>query len=301
MQIIIKKIVLFIIVVLCETTISLSQNQLYDTFPLSVGNRWTYFYTDWHWSMVEYYSDVTDSGRVELKIVDKIEYQDYTIWKLSEYRKFRRYGVYQSGIKVDTILENSVEGLMQESKDGRHRLYMNQNTFVLKFGVNLRDSMRIYRYNNVDSLNIVNYHWEWTVFERYDFNFKPNQGLSKFRAWGGYNGSGVDLNAALVDNIILQIKSTEQKTIPQKAILFQNYPNPFNPKTRIEFNIIDPTFIRLKIFDLIGKEIETLIAGYYLPGSYSIDWDAKNISGGMYFYKIEAGNFIQTKKLILMK
>lgn len=83
--------------------------------------------------------------------------------------------------------------------------------------------------------------------------------------------------------------------------LDNNYPNPFNPSTSISFGISKSSFVKLKIYNSQGKEIEILLSQNLTPGSYNVKWDAANYSGGLYFYRLEADNFSETKKMILIK
>jgi len=90
--------------------------------------------------------------------------------------------------------------------------------------------------------------------------------------------------------------------IPQVFSLKQNYPNPFNPKTTIEFSIPKAEYVELKIFDAKGKEIQTLVSDNMSAGVYKYDWyAADNVASGIYYYVIKAGEFTDTKKLVLMK
>jgi hypothetical protein len=91
--------------------------------------------------------------------------------------------------------------------------------------------------------------------------------------------------------------------VPNKYELFQNYPNPFNPTTKIKFNIAGAggQLVKLIIFDALGREVSTLINTQLKPGSYEAGWDSINFPSGVYFYKLEAGNYSATKKMILLK
>lgn len=89
--------------------------------------------------------------------------------------------------------------------------------------------------------------------------------------------------------------------IPKEFGLSQNYPNPFNPSTTIEFQIPKNSHVTLKVFDPLGKELLTLLQEEKNAGSYKTQWDANNLPSGVYFYRLQAGNFVDTKKLILMK
>jgi hypothetical protein len=96
--------------------------------------------------------------------------------------------------------------------------------------------------------------------------------------------------------------------------LLQNYPNPFNPATKIEFKISVAGPVHLKIYDILGREVSTLINEEMQPGSYAVDFDASNLASGIYFYTLTAGDpslsshrgqagqsFTSTKKMILLK
>lgn len=83
--------------------------------------------------------------------------------------------------------------------------------------------------------------------------------------------------------------------------LKQNYPNPFNPSTTIEYTAPVNTHVTLKIYDILGKEITTLVDKYQNSGSYIVIWNASNLSSGVYFYKLVAGNNVETKRMLLSK
>jgi hypothetical protein len=86
-----------------------------------------------------------------------------------------------------------------------------------------------------------------------------------------------------------------------KFELSQNYPNPFNPTTNIKYSIAKSGFVTIKVFDILGKEIATIVSEYQTPGSYSIDFNATQYTSGVYFYKIITNDFSDVKKMILMK
>jgi hypothetical protein len=89
--------------------------------------------------------------------------------------------------------------------------------------------------------------------------------------------------------------------IPFVYSLTQNYPNPFNPSTTIEFALPKSAFVTLKIYNLLGEEVATLIAEQRAAGIHKFNWDARGLASGVYLYRLEAGDFMQTKKLILMR
>jgi hypothetical protein len=89
--------------------------------------------------------------------------------------------------------------------------------------------------------------------------------------------------------------------IPARFALMQNYPNPFNPSTTIRYSIAKNSFVTIKIYDALGKTVNTLVNENKNPGNYEISFDASELASGLYFYKIQAGDFTDVKKMILIK
>jgi hypothetical protein len=118
-------------------------------------------------------------------------------------------------------------------------------------------------------------------------------------AWQFYN-SGYTIGINKISN-----------EVPSSFKLEQNYPNPFNPTTKIKFDIAtnNPPFnkggqgglITLKIYDILGREIQTLVNEKLNPGTYEVTFDGSNLASGIYFYQLKSGNFIETKKMLLIK
>ena len=118
-----------------------------------------------------------------------------------------------------------------------------------------------------------------------DMNYRGNRVLGlKFSTTSNVN-SVQDAHASAISSFELK----------------NNYPNPFNPSTTITYQLAKANFIRLIVYDITGHEITTLIHGEKPAGSYSIQWNASNISSGVYFYKLTAGNYSQIKKMVLIK
>ena len=92
-----------------------------------------------------------------------------------------------------------------------------------------------------------------------------------------------------------------QKNIPNEFALFQNFPNPFNPSTTIKYSVSRASFVTLKVYSILGKEITTLVSGRKSSGTYSVTFNAGSLPSGVYFYKMQAGDFISAKKFIFMK
>lgn len=95
--------------------------------------------------------------------------------------------------------------------------------------------------------------------------------------------------------------NTKVPDIPQKFSLSQNYPNPFNPSTRIEYSLPHSEYVTLKVYNIVGQEVKTIVNNYKNAGNYIVNFNADDIPSGVYFYSLHAGNFSQVKKMILLK
>jgi hypothetical protein len=110
------------------------------------------------------------------------------------------------------------------------------------------------------------------------------------------------------DRIILDFTATTDPTVSVKENLYlneyylsQNYPNPFNPTTRISYNISEAGLVQLKVYNILGVEVATLVNDYRNSGNHSVNFNASTLSSGVYFYSLSVNNFTQTRKMILEK
>lgn len=173
-----------------------------------------------------------------------------------------------------------------------------------------RKLYRRYNVNNDDSL----YYQNDTLFIHYrpkttnyndsyfsiDYVIEKNHGLEYYSKHYSYHGTGFvesyqKTGAALISSI------SKNKEFPTENILNQNYPNPFNPSTTISYSLPKVGFVQLKVYDLLGREVAILVNKEQVKGNYKINFDASHLTSGIYFYKLQTGNFIETKKLILLR
>ena len=108
-------------------------------------------------------------------------------------------------------------------------------------------------------------------------------------------------------DIVTDVEDVNSKINPSKFTLEQNYPNPFNPTTKIKYSTPSSVeshldaYVQLKVFDILGREITTLVNEKKQPGEYEVEFNASNLPSGVYFYQLQAGDFVQTKKMLLLK
>jgi hypothetical protein len=136
-----------------------------------------------------------------------------------------------------------------------------------------------------------------------DIEDPGNPTYAKFPSRGGLRndmGAYGGPLARILTNQLIGIPGIGSE-VPQQFVLYQNYPNPFNPATKITFDLPQSTNISLKIYNLLGKEIQTLANGFKHAGRYTVDFNSTGLASGVYFYKLEAAEFSLTKKMILAK
>lgn len=135
-----------------------------------------------------------------------------------------------------------------------------------------------------------------TVTEKQHYSFVDNNLTGKGKYW--YRIKQIDYDGT---SSLSQVVEVEYSAVPTVFNLSQNYPNPFNPSTTIKFSIPEKSSVLIKVYDAIGREVETLVNKDMEPGYYKYDWNASKHSSGVYFYRMQAGSFTSVKKLMLVK
>jgi hypothetical protein len=148
-----------------------------------------------------------------------------------------------------------------------------------------------------------------------DILFDGFKAIIRFKFWSksfGYIGGNINLkDLKVVDNLgVLQIIDFNNPVIleveplkffPENYILSQNYPNPFNPSTTIRFFTPQSGYVNLVVFNLIGQEVKTLVDEEIRQGNHEVKFDASDLPSGMYIYRLQTGDFVETKKMMFIK
>ncbi len=119
-------------------------------------------------------------------------------------------------------------------------------------------------------------------------------------SWGDERNPDPDIYAQSLDALVTSVNHSTSE-LPELFVLTQNYPNPFNPSTSIQYTVSSRQFVRLKVYDVLGNEVATLVNEEKAAGTYAVEFNAKDLPSGIYFYRLQAGSFVETKKMILMK
>ena len=136
-----------------------------------------------------------------------------------------------------------------------------------------------------------------------DINNADERLLSGHLALGFERGNMVD---GIIDNVYIDFNPyitdvKEIASLPEIFMLYQNYPNPFNPSTTIQYQIPKTDNVSLKVYDILGNEIAVLVNEIKTAGIYKSIFNSKNLSSGIYFYRLQTSSFSETKKLLLIK
>jgi len=167
------------------------------------------------------------------------------------------------------------------------------NTLRLKEIITVSDSSVIYH------MAIITH---YTIYEWYE----PGRKFSIFKiiytsvtipGFGSINAKHVFYNPA---SPVIGIRPISSGVV-KKYSLGQNYPNPFNPSTKINVQIVKSGLVRMNVYDVLGREVRRLVDQNLQSGAYQVDFDASNLPSGVYFYKITSGNFVDIKKMVLVK
>ena len=130
------------------------------------------------------------------------------------------------------------------------------------------------------------------------FRVKVRDSQNKWSIWSE------SFDTKMISEIIAPPESSfnnDQDTNPFEFVLSQNYPNPFNPSTKIKYSIPTSEFVTLKVYDVLGNEVAALVNEEKPAGTYEVNFNASQLSSGIYFYKLQAGSFVETKKMILLR
>jgi hypothetical protein len=166
----------------------------------------------------------------------------------------------------------------------------------------------IFWYNGTSNL-LVEICFDNSAYTQYSYVYGTQM---PGKTWGYYtdNATGCYMTGGASQSIRPNVRMSFQylygingnkNSIPEKLSLSQNYPNPFNPVTRIDFDVPKKGFVSLKVFDILGREVQTLINENKEAGRYSVDFNGSDLTSGVYFYTLSSGNYNETKKMLLIK
>ena len=182
------------------------------------------------------------------------------------------------------------QGQMDEVSVWNKALTANQINIVMN------DTLSAAYYSTTDSGLVAYYR-----FDKWEDLGVNVDGADDIRDFSVYNNHGDAYGSPLLVLSGAVASVEDEMQLPTEFQLYQNYPNPFNPITKIKYSIPTSSLVILKIYDILGREIEILINEEKPSGDYEVEFDGGEITSGIYFYRIQAGDYVETKKMVLMK
>ena len=282
---------------------------LVDCFPLATRSQWVYQYYYYHWYFAPTLIEITDTGLVSYKILDSVELSDSIVWTFQEKRNYREVTKNPAQRSFDTLINDFATYDVIELKSGRHEVYRRNIAFyaslgtIIPFQRGMPDSAKMYRFWTVDTNG-------YTTFDlidqrdECDLHLKLNSDsglvyLFAFDTW--YGDEHMSAKYKLLYRTVDAVRDNSSMNLPSKVSLSQNYPNPFNPQTTLQFSLPHESHVTLKVYNLLGQEVQTLVNDTRTAATYNAQFDSGKLSTGVYFYTLQAGVFMQTKKLLVIK
>jgi hypothetical protein len=143
--------------------------------------------------------------------------------------------------------------------------------------------------------------YEERVFESHATKIIPPIDTNKIYWRVKALGPGACSDGQWYPRTLTDVDESGSTMLPSRYVLFQSFPNPFNPTTTITFSLPQESYVSLKVFDVLGREVTTLVNRKLSAGNHSQNWNPIGAPSGLYFYRLQAGGFTQTKKLLLLR
>jgi len=236
------------------------------------------------------------SNQISPVLVSSIDGSAITAWGDD---RNSQYGIYASKVFNDGALPVELSAFNASIIENGVQLNWQTATEVNNYG------FEIERANAGTSLDL-SLHWETIGFvEGHGNSNSPKEysfiDESVHNGTFSYRLKQIDIDGNFEYSEIISVETHRGVSLPTEFALEQNYPNPFNPATSIEYSVQSSEFVSLKVYDILGTEVATLVNEKKEAGKYRVNFDASILSSGLYIYKIQAGSFNQVRKMMLLK
>ena len=294
-------IILFVAFLLNYESISQINSDIFRFYPLGIGNTWVYNGSGWAGQYIK-----------RIKVIGSTVINQHLYHKLN------------NNLNNDTtyVRIDSTKGLILFRNTSNSCSWLNQETTGDSIAAKINDSSSV-RCNEraacTDTANeqifslikerkiFYNQYFEGTETRKYVMDFGSIQIYTTGPTWYyTWILKGCIINGIVYGDTSLTGLNKISSEVPESFSLSQNYPNPFNPTTKIRFSIPQvgngrDRSARIIVYDILGREIQTLVNEQLSPGTYEVEFDGTNYPSGVYFYTLKTGNFLANKKMILLK
>ncbi len=283
-----------IIIVFLLSNLSFAQIDTTIWYPLHVGDKWEYYGKDVGYSQVEVIGDTLMPNGKKYFILTLYDRKYQRVDDLKNVMIYNEYATDSEYVQYDLKAEKGNIFIPNGEHTFGYGVYdvdENENNLLGR-----KLECKYYREVYIDSSVVPpDTIWRETV-DTYWPQITKGFGVTSY-AYGLETLIGVIINGKSYGSLV----RVKNEKINNNFYLNQNYPNPFNPTTKITYSLPVASDVTLRIYDILGREIKTLVDEQQNAGIHSLTFNATDLSSGTYFYKLTAGSFVDTKKLILVK
>lgn len=263
--------------------------------PLQVGNAWTYFRPE---TGTKYKYEVVDSGiyinnNYYYKIISNDGYTSYCRYDKSDSIYYTYRIVYPDTFEITPYFKNKIT----YSDTVYYQTIWSTSFFYLYF------EFPAYVFGTLDTIKWIMYDFQGLVLTERLWSEKFGMLAERDAVTGNvyYEIVGCVINRVVYGDTTVVGVDDYFAEVPTEFELHQNYPNPFNPSTIISWQAPVGSWQTLKIYDILGNDVATLVDEYREKGKYQVEFNASNLPSGVYIYKLTAGSFISSKKMTVIK
>jgi hypothetical protein len=305
-----KEIISCVLLTLPLFSISSAQPAKFDVFPLKthLHYRYRYQYSQSYWHLGVLQDAKTDTGSVECIVHDAVASGDTTLlWNIEvRFSLFHREKYFYLGLDTTWWQDDTVSYTLRENTSSQHELIADNIVWIFPVWTPLT-RRPVYRFSDSASV-VISEPWSNGCDVSLDsLWFSDTAGLYRRASEKHYRGcecggcafTDIYKTITLVGTPTLFVREPEH--LPVKAMLQQNYPNPFNRSTTIRYGLPHKSSVDLTIYNTLGQQVTILVQGDQEAGYHEIKFDGSSVSSGVYFYRLRAGDFVRTNKLLLIR
>lgn len=274
-----------------------TSNTTFDVFPLDIGSVSKYNV----YAYSAYYEFVLvnlslDSGFVEYTVIAKTSTDTSFEWRIKQVRSLDSRRYFRGRFDSAYYQQDTSYFILTEIGQGRHEIRCTSMVWLFPLS---SPTEPVYRYSDTAHVFLLRPSSFGNGYDSLLFSVESGFHFRRrFNYFSGVTQSISRLNVTLVEPVTFSPEFMENVS---KFVLSQNFPNPFNPTTTIEFHIPRASLVTLRVFDILGREVATLVNEEMEPGRHAREFAGSGLASGFYLYRLRAGDFVQTRKLVLVR